>query len=297
MKTKLIFLILLMACFSCETGKTVSDAAKEKIKGEIKEVVNTFFKGCEDANSDIAAKPFLDSPDFVYILNGRALSYKEIVEGMKPNFSTFLNQKITIIDEKYSFPDESIVLYTTNCTSLTNYKDGHVKLQDPTVILLIFKKISNTWKIIYGVESFIEKSVPNESSKGLNQPELLKKFIGNWEGPAGDKTIQLVQFKNLQGDKILSLYTKGITEGKVVFEGTGFWGYDKAKKMIDLSVILSNGYVFHYTGGFTSPDKLELNDVNNAANKFKFEFISPDEVEETTVSNDKTSFRILKRIK
>jgi hypothetical protein len=85
----------------------------------------------------------------------------------------------------------------------------------------------------------------------LNQAELLKKFVGNWEGPAGKDTTQFTQFKNLQGNNILSLYTKGITQGKTVFEGTGFWGYDAAKNKIDLSVILPAGYVFHYLGEFT----------------------------------------------
>ena len=54
MKTRLIFLVMLIACFSCGTNnKPVSDAQKEKIKGEVKEVVNTFIKGCEEANSDM----------------------------------------------------------------------------------------------------------------------------------------------------------------------------------------------------------------------------------------------------
>ena len=35
---------------------------------------------------------------------------------------------------------------------------------------------NNLW-----VESSVEKNVISESSKGLNQAELLKKFVGNWE--------------------------------------------------------------------------------------------------------------------
>ena len=86
MKTRLIFLVLLIACISCGTNnKPVSDAQKEKIKGEVKEVVNTFIKGCEEVNSDMAIKPFLDSPDFVYIANGKTYSYKEF-NVMKPVF-------------------------------------------------------------------------------------------------------------------------------------------------------------------------------------------------------------------
>ena len=54
MKTKLIILVMLLACFSCSTNnKPASDAQKEKIIGEVKEVVNTFFKGIEEANADM----------------------------------------------------------------------------------------------------------------------------------------------------------------------------------------------------------------------------------------------------
>jgi hypothetical protein len=164
---KLIFMILLLTTFSCgtKTYNPLPDTEKEIIKVEIKQVVSTFFKGCEEVNFEMALEPLFDSPDFVYINNGKAFSYKDCVEIFKPAFNTMTKQKITKIDEKFTFPDESIVLYTTNCTSLTNYKDGHVVLQDPTVMLFIFKKINNTWKAIYIVESFIEKNAAGVIAK------------------------------------------------------------------------------------------------------------------------------------
>lgn len=299
MKTRLVFLLLLIVCISCGTNnKPLSDAQKEKTKGEVKEVVNTFYKGCEEVNMDMVLGTCLNSPEFAYINNGYVFSYKECMDIFKPVFASMLNQKITIVDEKYTFPDNSTVFYSNHCKSLTNYKDGHAILQDPTVMLLIFKKINNEWKVIYGVESHIDKNVSSESSKGLNQAELLMKFAGNWEAPAGKETTQFVQFKSLQGENILSLYTKGISKGKTVFEGTGFWGYDKSRNKIDLSVIMSGGNVFHYIGEFTSPDKLELFDANSATgNKFMFERLSPNEFKETTIENNKETSRIGKRIK
>jgi hypothetical protein len=87
MKTRLVYLLLLIVCISCgANNKPVSDAQKEKIKGEVKEVVNTFFKGCEEVNFDMALKPFLDSPDFAYIYNGYALDYKGLVDGNGTSF-------------------------------------------------------------------------------------------------------------------------------------------------------------------------------------------------------------------
>jgi hypothetical protein len=298
MKARLIFLLMLIVCISCGTNnKPVSDAQKEKIKGEVKEVVSTFFKGCEAVNFDMALETFLDSPDLLYVYNGTSMGYKDCVDIVRPVFGTQINQKVTIIDEKYAFLDNSTVIYTANCKLLTNYKDGHSVLEDPAVMMFTLKKINNMWKIIYAVESSVEKNVASESSKGLNQAELLMQYVGNFEVPSGKDTTEFVQFKSLQGRNVLSLYAKVVTKGKVLFEETGFWGYDAANNKIDLSVIVSNGYVFHYSGEFTSSNKLELRDVNPTGNKFIFERISSDEFKEISIVNNITATRISKRVK
>jgi hypothetical protein len=213
-------------------------------------------------------------------------------------FGSFLNQKCTIVGEKFAILDNSTVSYTANTKWLVNYKDGHSILQDPWVMQIIFKKIDSKWKVINCVESGVEKSVPSESSKGLNQAELLMQYVGNFEAPSGKDTTEFVQFKSLQGQNVLSLYAKVVTKGKILFEEMGFWGYDAANNKIDLSVMVSNGYVFHYLGEFTSPDKLEFFDVNSATgNKFIMERISSDVFKETSIINNKTATRISKRVK
>ena len=89
MKTKLIFLVILIACFSCGTNnKPVSDAQKEKIKGEVKEVIQTTYKGFEEVNFDMAVGSFLDSPDFVWLTNGSTYGYKEVM-AMRPNYNEY----------------------------------------------------------------------------------------------------------------------------------------------------------------------------------------------------------------
>lgn len=165
MKTTLLFLVLILINISCGTSNNpVSDADKDKIKGEIKEVVNKMFKGNEEANIDMVVDPFLDSPEFVFLIHGYALSYKQLVEGIRPIFNTLLNQKVTIVNEKYAFLDKSTVLYTINCKLLENFKDGHSSLNDPTAILYVFKKIKGNWKIIYGAETFVKQEVINSKS-------------------------------------------------------------------------------------------------------------------------------------
>jgi len=298
MKTRLIFLYLLIACFSCGTNnKPVSDAQKEKIKGEVKEVVNTYFKGAEEANADMIMGIYLDSPDFIFTYNGNSFSYKQCADMAKSVFGTLKNQKITVVDEKYAVLDNSTVMVTVNNKCLMNYKDGHSVLQDPWISQILLKKIDNKWKVISGAESGIEKNVSSESSKGLNQAELLMQYVGNFEAPSGKDTTEFVQFKSLQGKNVLRLYAKVVTKGKILLEETGFWGYDAANNKIDLSVIVSNGYVLHYLGEFTSSNKLELRDVNTTGNKFIFERISSDEFKQTSIINNITATRISKRVK
>ena len=54
MKQRLIILIMLIVCISCNTANNpVTNAEKEKIKEEVKQVVNTMFKGCEEANLEM----------------------------------------------------------------------------------------------------------------------------------------------------------------------------------------------------------------------------------------------------
>ena len=164
---KLIFLVLLLTIFSCgtKTNNPISDTEKEKIQGEVKEVANAFFEACDQVNFDKAIEPFYDSPDFVYTYNGSILSYKDCVDIFKPSFGTQINQKNTILDEKYAFLDNSTVLYTANFKIISNFKDCHSTLADPAALLLIFKKIDDKWRIIYGAESTVEKILSSESSK------------------------------------------------------------------------------------------------------------------------------------
>ena len=287
MKTRIIFLLLLIVCISCGTNnKPLSDAQKEKIKGEVKEVVNTFYKGCEEVNMDMVLGTCLNSPEFAYINNGYVFSYKDCAEVFKPVFASMSNQKITIVDEKYTFPDNSTVFYSNHCKSLTNYKDGHAILQDPTVMLLIFKKINATWKIIYGVESYISQNVKNtETSKELNQVELMKKFEGTWKSEAGKDTSFIWEGKSY--GEGLDVSVRFETKGKIINEGKAVLAYDKnSDKYIQARIMKTSGSILAAMW-FTSKNTCEgvlysdMSNPENAKMKAIFEFISPTKFTQT----------------
>jgi hypothetical protein len=294
MKTRLVFLVLLIVCFSCGTNnKPVSDAQKEKIKGEVKEVVNTFIKGCEEANSDMLLGIYLDSPDFVYTYNGNSFGYKQIESGMKPVFSTLLNQKLTIVDEKYAVLDNFTVLYTTNCKCLMNYKDGHSILQNPWIVQLLIKKIYNKWKVISGNESGVEQSVKNtETSKELNQIEFMKQFLGTWKAEYGKDTILIYNARPF-GNGSVRDWTLS-TKGKIITSAKVLYGYDsKSDKQIQVTLYESSPEIDLWAWWATSKNTSEgvpLKDITNpenAVSKMKTESKSPDLFIMTNLVNNK----------
>ena len=290
MKTKLIFLVLLIACISCGTNtKPVSDAQKEKIKGEVKEVVNTFFKSCEEVDFDKAAEPFFDSPDFVYISNGATYNYKELM-AMKPVFDKILNQKITLIDDKYAFLDNSTVLYTVNVKSLVNHKDGNSSLADPEVMQFIFKNIDSKWRVIYYVDSYVDKTVPSETSKELNQVELFKQILGTWKAEIAKDTFYIAQYKwfatGMEGT------IKIVTKGKTMTEGRAIIGYDKKSDKFIETDLIEGSDIMVYGIWFTSKNtctEIPWKDISNPENTpvtWKYELKSPDLFIWNTIENN-----------
>lgn len=290
MKTRLVILLLLIVCISCATNnKPVSDAQKEKIKGEIKEVVNTFITGIEEANPDKVVESFLDSPDFVDITNGMAFSYKEIM-AMKPNFDAILNQSCKMVNEKYTFLDKSTVLYMAENKWSTNYKDGHSSITDPQAFLFVFRKIDNRWKVIHLVDSYVEENVPGESPKGLNQVELMKQFIGSWKCEVAKDTICYWDVKAFGTG--VDCYFKYVTKGDIVTEGKELWGYDKTTDKFILSEMIKGVDIAIYVTWFSSKNKCAMfpySDISNSASatsKWEVEFTSPDVLVETTFVNN-----------
>lgn len=170
MKTRFIFLVLLIVCFACGTNnKPISDAQKEKIIGEVKEVVNTMVKGCEEANFDMVITTFLDSPDFAYRAGGSIFTYREFSDSAKSYLGSLLSQKRTLMDEKYAVIGTSNVVSEVACESnskwVVNYKDGHSTLKDPWSWQVIFKKINNKWRVVeFGVEGSVKNSETAESN-------------------------------------------------------------------------------------------------------------------------------------
>jgi hypothetical protein len=296
MKTKLIVLVLLIACFSCGTNnKPVLDAQKEKIKGEVKEVVNTIVKGGEEANFDLVSGLFHNSPDFVALFNGNPFTYQQFVDMGKSLYSTLLNQEGTILDEKYMVLDNSTVLFTANSKWLMNFKDGHAILEDPWAMQYVFKKVDNEWKIISFNESGIEKIVKaSETLKELNQVELFKQMIGIWKAEIARDTFYIAQYRPFSNG--LEGNIKIVTRGKQIMEGKVLLGYDKKNDKFVETDLVEGSDIMLYGIWFTSKSTLTevpWEDILNPEKTpviWKYEIKSPDVFVWNNIENKKTTF-------
>lgn len=311
---KLFFVwALLMANLFCyaATNSSISDKEKEKIKVEVKEVINTLIAGCEQLNLDIVCGTYYDSPDFRYIYNGKIFEYKDIVNAMQPLFDTMAGQKFTFFNEHYNILDRSTVLYTANCKLIAYFKDGHIAVDDPGAAQFILKKIGREWKIIYTVESTVEKKIEKQqaeqtqsSQKSLNQIEQLKKFIGTWKAEVGKDTTYWFEFSSYGENAFVGSY-KIKAQDKIIFENKQMWGYDKRfGKIIDVELENKSGTMTYYLCGFISENVLEGAEISVithpdiVSDKIYYEELkSPDMFIESFMENNQKISIIFNRIK
>ena len=285
MKTIFLFMFLLLLCACTNMNKPLSDAEKSKIKAEVKEVMDAINKAAEEANFEFIAQLWLDSPDFVCTLNGNSYTYKEAQESLKPLLASLKNQKFTLFSENFIVLDNATVVYSNKCKWLVTLKNGQSIQQEPWASLSIFKKVDGKWRIISGTESGVEKSVPNDQQKELNQVELMKKFVGKWKEEIGKDTTFIWEGKAYGMG--LDLYVKTETKGKIVSEGKGVLAYDKSSdKYIQARIMKASGSLLAVMW-FTSKNICEavlLKDISNPENaqmKVIFEFISPTKFTQT----------------
>jgi hypothetical protein len=214
---------------------------------------------------------------------------------MKPISSTLINQKVTITDEKYAFLDKSTVIYTTNCKFLENYKDGYAILSDPMVMQFTFRKINDKWMAINGVESSVRQNAKNtEMSKGLNQVELMKQFIGNWKSEFAKDTNAITEITSFGNGGALENYWNVSAKGKIYYEGRYLWGYDKkSDKYILTQISKKSPNIYLNVFWFTSKNTCEgmsfeyISNPEQVTSKTIYEFKSPDLLIGTEIKNNK----------
>ncbi|MDP4206026.1 MAG: hypothetical protein Q8859_08520 [Bacteroidota bacterium] len=308
MKAIYIILIMLFACISCNTNnksnQPLSDSQKEKVKNEIKKVTGSFFKGCEKANLDKAIRSWLNSSDFVAINNNGSLSdSKEIEKDLKKIFDSLIDKKITIVDEKYSFIDNSTVIYAAKCNILEKYKDGRAVKSDPAIIQFTFTQINGAWMVINAIELTKRQIAKNDKApKKLNQKELIKQLLGSWKADL-EKQDTIANVEVTPWGEGIEITYKFMTKGKLISEVKELYGYDKNIDKFRVPSLVRGQEVRNWIFWFISPKKylqVSPQEINNPIISYKLEgeFISPNQcIEKRLLNGEKIGATTYTKIK
>ena len=136
---------------------------KEQMIKEVKALVDKLVQGCETANADEVLGVLANSPEFSFVVNRQYSTYPEFEKGLKGWFEMITGQKLTVENERFSFPFFNSVLYTADLGIVMSYKNGRTVITDRGRWLLLFKKTGTEWKLIHGSEFYIYKDAPKDA--------------------------------------------------------------------------------------------------------------------------------------
>jgi len=160
------------------------------------------------------------------------------------------------------------------------------------------KKITKLLLFSFLILFNMNKIQAQTSATKLDQVELMKKFIGNWKGEFGDSSVFTSENKPFASGMIsMSRITKN---GDVIESVAQLFGYDnKTDKFIIAELKGSSSVIEICSTWFTSANSGEIIITNpdDAPFRFKFEFKTPDLLEQTAIQDNKVVNKIvLKRI-
>ncbi len=167
MKNRTVLGLVLML-FTVFTGwganlSQPADPDKEQMIKEVKVLVDKLVQGCETANADAVLGVSANSPEFSYVVNRQFNTYSEFENGLKGWFDMITGQKLTIENERFTFPFFNSVLYSADLGIVMNYKNGRTVVTDRGRWLLLFKKTGADWKLVHGSEFYIYKDAPKDA--------------------------------------------------------------------------------------------------------------------------------------
>jgi hypothetical protein len=128
----------------------------------------------------------------------------------------------------------------------------------------------------------------------LNQVELMKQFIGTWKSELGKNTIYIVENKPFGNgmDCNVQIISNGVVNDSV----EQLFGYDKkTDKYLIAELIKSSSALEISSAWFTSEQtgKIYITDPDGDSIKFDFEFITPDQIKETALLDNKMVLELI----
>jgi hypothetical protein len=154
MKSKL-FILIVLPFFACNNAnRPLTDTDKEKNIAEAKNVTNSIYQAAENMDAAKLTSTFLDSPDFISLINGEYANYEQTVKKYPSLMGEFKTQKATILSEKYIEVDPLTIVYTSKSKWECKLKNDSIAVYDNCGLQLVLKKSDNNWKVLSWTEVY-----------------------------------------------------------------------------------------------------------------------------------------------
>jgi len=154
---KVKFLIPLLVLFAaCNTVNVpLTDAQKEAVKGEAKEVVDVLINAMTENKLDLFLDLMENSPDFTMSVAGEVYDFKGILEMIDQVSPMMERQTFETKFEQYVVIDMNCFLYLWKGKNGVYMKSGESVVYDDYVFTYGFRKTEGSWKMFFGHESYL----------------------------------------------------------------------------------------------------------------------------------------------
>lgn len=149
MKTRLIFLLLLIANFSYTQTTVLSKEDKKAVETEIHQYMDSLIKVFETVIPEDAFNFFLQTDEFCTATQGYLMTNPSaLLDTMKVHTATMKNQSIKpVADKIFVINKDAVVISTSKVTTITFKNDSQVTM--PFALTMLLVKREGKWKIAH----------------------------------------------------------------------------------------------------------------------------------------------------
>ncbi len=149
MKTRLIFLLLLITNFSYTQSTVLSEEDKKAVETEIHQYMDSLIKAFETVIPEDVFNFFLQTDEFCTATQGYLITNPSaLLYTMKVHMATMKNQSTKpVADKIFVIDKDAVVISTSKVTTITFKNDSQVTM--PFALTMLLVKREGTWKIAH----------------------------------------------------------------------------------------------------------------------------------------------------
>jgi|NGEPerStandDraft_6_1074524.scaffolds.fasta_scaffold76488_1 hypothetical protein len=156
-------LLLILSCTS-QKDKPMTQQEKDQIRNEVMTVTNSFMMTIVKKDLDGLMKFCQESPEWITLnADGTSWDYKTARQSFGTILDSTASFKWTRIRQEFNIISREVVITALFSKEETMMKSGDKISYDSHAYTMVFRKISDQWKLIYSHDSgipVIEKASP-----------------------------------------------------------------------------------------------------------------------------------------